>query len=197
MGNHQSTPGHNRLSKPKTNTNSPGPVHAADSPISVTSRYTDFSAKGRYYNRETPQSLLETETGSVVQQGKSEDAVGELASRTRGRPMSIISRSNSRTNSRTNSRSNSLSCFGSRHGSNTRLTDLHGSKTSLSTNAVDLDAAIRLLQEVKKNGSPEDLAALRKYKCSYCTETCRTPQLCYGHTVHDSLCACSRTLNAG
>jgi hypothetical protein len=28
---------------------------------------------------------------------------------------------------------------------------------------VDLEAAIRLLQEVKKNGSPEDLAALRKY----------------------------------
>ncbi|KAF1914949.1 hypothetical protein BDU57DRAFT_558425 [Ampelomyces quisqualis] len=165
MGNNQSTPGHhNRLSKPKTNTNSPGPLHAADSPISVSSRYAYFGAKSRCYGRETPQSSSETETrtGSVVQQSKNEDAVGELAPRPRERAMSIISRSNSRTNSRTNSRSNSLSCFRSRQVSNARLTDLHGSKTSPATNAVDLDAAIRLLQDVKRNGSPEDLAALHE-----------------------------------
>lgn len=164
MGNNQSTIGHhNRLSKPKTNTNSPGLAPAVESPASVKSRYTDLSAKGRYHIQETPLSPLETETGWS---GKDEDLVGELAPRPRGRPLSVISRSNSRansrTNSRTNSRSNSLSCFGSRHGSTTKLTDLHGSKTSLN-GQVDLDAAIRLLQEVKKNGSPEDLAALRKY----------------------------------
>jgi len=88
-----------------------------------------------------------------------EDAVGELAPRGRGRPLSIISRSNSRVNSR----SNSLSCFRSKQGSTAKLTDIHGSKLSLVSNTpVDLEAAIRLLQEVKKNASPEDLAALRK-----------------------------------
>jgi hypothetical protein len=100
---------------------------------------------------------------------KDEDAIGELAPRARGRPMSVVSRSNSRTNSR----SNSLSCFGSRHGSSTKLTELHGSKTSMVSNTqVDLDAAIRLLQEVKRNASPEDLAALRKYKLSFCYKLC-------------------------
>jgi hypothetical protein len=57
-----------------------------------------------------------------------------------------------------------MSCFGSRHGSTTKLTELHGSKISLVSNPqADLEAAIRLLQEVKKNASPEDLAALRKF----------------------------------
>jgi hypothetical protein len=32
---------------------------------------------------------------------------------------------------------------------------------------MDLEAAIRLLQEVKKIASPEDLAALRKYTCFF------------------------------
>ncbi|KAH7401833.1 hypothetical protein DE146DRAFT_442950 [Phaeosphaeria sp. MPI-PUGE-AT-0046c] len=163
MGNNQSTVGHhNRLSKPKTNTNSPAPPSAIESPVSLKSRYTDLSAKGRYHVQETSLSPLETENGWP---SKDEDAVGELAPHPRGRPLSIISRSNSRansrTNSRTNSRSNSLSCFGSRQGSTTKLTDLHGSKTSLN-GQVDLEAAIRLLQEVKKNGSPEDLAALHE-----------------------------------
>jgi hypothetical protein len=57
-----------------------------------------------------------------------------------------------------------MSCFGSKHGSTTKLTELHGSKISLVSNPqADLEAAIRLLQEVKKNASPEDLAALRKF----------------------------------
>jgi hypothetical protein len=56
-----------------------------------------------------------------------------------------------------------MSCFGSKHGSTTKLNVLHGSKISLVSNTqADLDSAIRLLQEVKKNASPEDLAALRK-----------------------------------
>jgi hypothetical protein len=56
-----------------------------------------------------------------------------------------------------------MSCFGSKHGSTTKLNELHGSKISLVSNTqADLDSAIRLLQEVKKNASPEDLAALRK-----------------------------------
>jgi hypothetical protein len=162
MGNNQSTTNHhNRLSKPKTNTNSPGLAAGTESPVSLSSRYADLSAKGRYQIKEALLSPIDTDVGSAVWSNKNEDAIGELAPRARGRPMSVVSRSNSRTNSRTNSRSNSLSCFGSRHGSSTKLTDLHGSKTSDAQ--VDLDAAIRLLQEVKRNGSPEDLAALRKY----------------------------------
>ncbi|KAH8731442.1 hypothetical protein GQ44DRAFT_604559 [Phaeosphaeriaceae sp. PMI808] len=156
MGNNQSTSNlHNRLSKPKTNTNSPAQAFVADSPTSVSSRYGDLSAKGRHQIRETLLSPIDSEFGSTAWSNKGEDAIGELAPRARGRPLSVISRSNSRansrTNSRTNSRSNSLSCFGSRHGSKISV---------VSNTQVDLDAAIRLLQEVKRNGSPEDLAAL-------------------------------------
>jgi hypothetical protein len=159
MGNNQSIPGHHhhRLSKPKTYASSPVATLATDSPSSVTSRYTDWSAKGRNQVKERPRSILDTEAGSIVCANNEEDAVAELASRPRGRPLSIISRSNSRTNSR----SNSLSCFGSKHGSSTKLTDLNGSKNTMSP-TVDVEAAIRLLQEVKKHGTPEDLAALRK-----------------------------------
>jgi hypothetical protein len=166
MGNNQSTANrHHRLAKPKTNKNSLGLV--SDSPASASSRYADRSAKSRYQIRETtPLSPLDTESGSG-DWSKDEDAVGQLAPCPRGRPLSMISRSNSRANSRansrTNSRTNSLSCFGSRHGSAAKLSDLHDSKASVATHTqVDLDAAIRLLQEIKKNGSPEDLAALRK-----------------------------------
>lgn len=159
MGNNQST---TRLSKPKTNTNSP-PALLTDSPASVNSRYADLSANGRYYAKETLLSPIETEAGSAVCSNKDEDAVGELAPRTRGRPLSMISRSNSKSNSRTNSRSNSLSRFfgGSKHGSSARLADL--SESNGPNTQMDLEAAIRLLQEVKKTASPEDLAALRKY----------------------------------
>ncbi|KAF2831981.1 hypothetical protein CC86DRAFT_365888 [Ophiobolus disseminans] len=161
MGNNQSSSNHhNRLSKPKTNTNSPSPPLVVESPVSVSSRYADLSAKGRQQIKETLLSPVDTEHGTTAWR-KGEDAVGELGPRTRGRPASVISRSNSRTNSR----SNSLSCFGSRQGSSTKLTDLHGSKISLVSNTnthADLEAAIRLLQEVKKNASPEELAALHE-----------------------------------
>lgn len=54
----------------------------------------------------------------------------------------------------------------SRRNSTTNLKNLPESKVSLvSTTQSDIDAAIRLLQEVRKNASPEDLAALRE--CSY------------------------------
>jgi hypothetical protein len=176
MGNNQSTANrHHRLAKPKTNKNSLGLV--SDSPASISSRYADRSAKSRYQIRETtPLSPLDTESGSG-DWSKDEDAIGQLAPCPRGRPLSLMSRSNSRANSRansrTNSRTNSLSCFGSRHGSAAKLSDLHDSKTSVATHTqVDLDTAIRLLQEIKKNGSPEDLAALRK--CNHFNhQTCR------------------------
>lgn len=160
MGNSQSSSDRpNRLSKPKTNTNSPGPALVVDSPVSVSSRYADFSTKGRQPVRETLLSPTGTDFGSRAWTNKDDDVMGDLAPQTRGRPLSVISR----TNSRVNSRSNSMSCFGSKHGSTTKLNELHGSKISLVSNTqADLDSAIRLLQEVKKNASPEDLAALRK-----------------------------------
>jgi hypothetical protein len=160
MGNNQSTTNHhNRLSKAKTNTNSPGLTLVNESPDAVSSRYVDLSAKERYQIRESLLSPIESEFGTAMWSTKDEDAIGELAPRTRERPMSVTSRSNTRTNSR----SNSLSCFGSRQGSSTKLTELHGSKLSLTSNTqMDLEAAIRLLQEVKRNGSPEDLAALHE-----------------------------------
>ncbi|CAO2648933.1 Nn.00g098820.m01.CDS01 [Neocucurbitaria sp. VM-36] len=162
MGNQQSTANHNRLSKPKTNTNSPSPALKADSPVSVSSRYADLSARGRQQIRENLLSPAHTEFGSAIWSNK-DDGVVETITHTRGRPLSVISRSNSRANSRTNSRSNSLSCFGSRHGSSTKLAGLGDSKVSLvSTAQVDLEAAIKLLQEVKRNASPEDVAALQQ-----------------------------------
>lgn len=154
MGNQQSTANHNRLSKPKTNTNSPSLGLKVDSPVSVASRYADLSAKGRQQIRESLLSPAHTEFGSAIWSNK-DDGMVETATHTRGRPLSVISRSNSRANSRINSRSNSLSCFGSRHGSSTKLAGLGDSQ-------VDLEAAIKLLQEVKRNASPEDAAALRK-----------------------------------
>jgi hypothetical protein len=170
MGNNQSTVNrHNRLAKPQTNTNSPR--LATDSPASASSRYAEWSAKSRHQVRATPLSPLDTESGAGECSKQEEDVVRQIAPRTRGRPLSMISRSNSKTNSRadsrTNSRTNSLSLFfSSRHGSAAKLTDLHESKTSTGSHTqADIDAAIRILQEVKKNGSPEDLAALRK--CNY------------------------------
>lgn len=162
MGNNQSSPNHqNRLSKPKTNTNSPGPALVADSSIPEPPRYADLSAKGRQQIKDALLSPVGAEHGSALGTNKDDDAVGELAPRMRVRSGSVVSRSNSRTNSR----SNSLSCFsGSRQGSTTKLADLqHDSKISLVPNTqMDLESAIRLLQEMKKNASPEDLAALRK-----------------------------------
>ncbi|KAF1845769.1 uncharacterized protein K460DRAFT_366618 [Cucurbitaria berberidis CBS 394.84] len=162
MGNHQSTANPNRLSKPKTNTNSPSQSFKVDSPVSVSSRYADLSVKDRHQIRETLLSPADTEFGSRIAaafRSNKNDGIDETATNTRGRPLSVISRSNSRTNSR----SNSLSCFGSKHGSSTRLAGLSDSKVSLASPApVDLEATIRVLQEVKRYGSPEDLAALHE-----------------------------------
>lgn len=162
MGNNQSTTRSNRLSKPKTNTNSPSAALHVESPVSVTSRYADLSAKGRQQIKDTLLSPTDTEHGSASWPNN-DDGTSEPAPQLRGRPSSIISRSNSKTNSRANSRTNSLSCFGNKHGSATKLTGFADSKLSLTSNTqVDLEAAIKLLQEVRKNASPEDLAALHE-----------------------------------
>jgi hypothetical protein len=166
MGNQPSkTAHHNKLSKPKTNTNSTGAALKTDSPISVSSRPADLSAEGRQQIRDALFSPIDDEFGSAVWAHK-EDEIAEISTG-RGRSLSAMSRSNSRTNSRTNSRansknnsrtnsrSNSLSCFGNRHGAESNM-------SLASPSTVDLQAAIELLQKVKKNASPEDLAALHE-----------------------------------
>lgn len=166
MGNSQSTATHhNRLTKPRTNKNSPNPILAVESPVSVSSKYTDLSVTGRQQIRETLLSPVDAEHGLTSWPNKDNDGNRESGPRARGRASTVVSRSNSKTNSR----SNSLSCFGSRHGSTTKLAELHGSKVSLtSNNHTDIDMAIRLLQDVKRNAGPEDLATLRKFCFCLC-----------------------------
>jgi hypothetical protein len=57
-----------------------------------------------------------------------------------------------------------MSRFGSKTSSSARLSSLPTSKVSLvqSSQPVDLETAISILQEVQKTASPEDIAALRE-----------------------------------
>jgi hypothetical protein len=179
MGNQPSkTATPNKLSKPKTNTNSTGAALKTDSPKSdslktdspspapspAPLRHVDLSAEGRQQIREALLSPINDEFGSAVWTQK-EDEIAETTNG-RGRSVSAMSsnsktnsrtnsNNNSRTNSRTNSRSNSLSCFGSRYDADSQI-------SLASPSTLDLQAAIELLQKVKKNASPEDLAALQE-----------------------------------
>lgn len=160
MGNAQShaVGHHNRLSKPKTNTNSPfGTPKADSSPVSIQSRYADFSARDRQLLKEQLTSPVETDFDSRYS-SDGVDALGELASRVQVR-LSNLSRSNS-----------VASQVAGVRNSNTKLASLPGSKLSLvsQTQSVDLETAIKLLQEVRKNASPEDLAALRRCPSLLC-----------------------------
>lgn len=164
MGNNHSTPNHhNRLTKPKTNTNSPNPaLLAAESPVTVSTRYADLSANGRQQIRESLLSPLNTE-GAPSFQKRSESVGGELAPRVRGRTSTVVSRSQSRTNSR----SNSLSCFGSKHGSSTKLNELHGPNGAPNqNNDLDVDEAIRMLRNVKRSSSVQGTTGSRKFSCA-------------------------------
>jgi hypothetical protein len=191
MGNQPSkTATPNKLSKPKTNTNSTGAALKTDSPTNSTRaalktdsptnstraalqtdspspapspaplRHVDLSAEGRQQIREALLSPINDEFGSAVWAQK-EDEIAETTNG-RGRSVSAMSsnsrtnsRTNSKNNSRTNSRSNSLSCFGSRYDADSQI-------SLASPSTLDLQAAIELLQKVKKNASPEDLAALQE-----------------------------------
>lgn len=96
-------------------------------------------------------SPLETESGSAHSLD-GEDGLGELAKRMQSR-LSSLSRSNS-----------AASVHGSGRNSTSKLASLPGSKLSLASNPqrVDLDTTIKILHEVKKNASPEDLKALHE-----------------------------------
>ena len=156
MGNAQSAtaahhPPHNRLSKPKTNTNSPSLApKVVHSPSSVSSRYAHLTSRERQQIKTQLLSPVEKDFGHTDSPDGDVD-VSELATHLQQRLSS-------------DSGTNSLSCFGNVRGSATKLTSLPGSKVSLVSNsqAVDLETAIKIVQEVKKNASPEDLAALRR-----------------------------------
>jgi hypothetical protein len=162
MGNQPSTANHNKLSKPKTNTNSDNATLKLDSPHSASSRPVDLSPEGRQQIKDALLSPIAPEFDSLTWT-HTNDGTGEIT-KTRGRASSVASRSNSRTNSRANSRTNSMSCFRSKHSSAAQLAaGLADSKLSLgSASHVDIAEAIRLLQQVKRNGTPEELAALQE-----------------------------------
>ncbi|KAF2647787.1 hypothetical protein K491DRAFT_278993 [Lophiostoma macrostomum CBS 122681] len=152
MGNAQSTGPHHRLSKPKTNTNSPfGTPKADSSPASVSLKYADLSIEGRQQLKAHLTSPVETEFDPNAYTYEN-DGIGELASHVQVR-LSGLSRSNS-----------VMSQFGSGRDTSARLASLPGSKLSLVSNTerVDLDTAIKILHEVRRNASPEDLAALHQ-----------------------------------
>ncbi|PSN65672.1 hypothetical protein BS50DRAFT_64423 [Corynespora cassiicola Philippines] len=151
MGNAQSAGHQNKLSKPKTNSNSPPLPAKGESPASTPSKYADLSASDRYQIREELFSPIDQDSAGSRPSSDGDDGLGELASQLQRRLSTL-------------SRSNSLSCFGSKQSSTTKLANLPGSNVSLVSNShpVDLETALRILQEVKKNASPEDLAALQQ-----------------------------------
>lgn len=162
-GNGQSTSNHNRLSKPRTNTNSKSsasPIVNNDVPFPDSPRYTDLNAKSRQQIRDAMSPMSRENVSAVWSEQDVFDT--EAPMEARGRRSTAVSRSNSRTHSRSGSALRSF--VRSRRSSTTTLKNLPESKVSLvSTTQSEVENAIRLLQEVKRNASPEELAALRKY----------------------------------
>lgn len=160
-GNGQGTSQHNRLTKPRTNTNSKSasPIVSSDIPFPESPLYPDLSAKSRQQIKEVI-SPTGNEAGSALW-SEPDMFDTEAAGEGRGRRSVAVSRSNSRAHSRSGSALRSF--VRSRRNSFANLKNLPGSKVSLASNTqTDVEAAIRLLQEVKRNASPEELAALRK-----------------------------------
>ena len=170
MGNTPSAPSskeHNRLSKPRTNTNSPfgSPKVDIPPPSPANTKYADVNISdavvrfptGDHRTRQDARQQLRAQLtspidGDVSQESDEVDSLGELATQVRNR-LSL-------------SRSNSLVLqIPSGRTSTSRPSSLPDSKVSSvsDTRTIDLEAAISILQELRKNASPEDLAALRKF----------------------------------
>jgi hypothetical protein len=151
MGNAQSSGGnHNRLAKPKTITNSPHSTPKTGSPISVFSKYADFSvAAQKRPVKSQVSSPLRADFGCGFSSKDDED-LEELATQVQARLSSL-------------SRSNSVASQDGRNGT-MRLSTMRSSDASLlaENHGVDMNTALKILQEVRKSTSPEDLAALRK-----------------------------------
>ncbi|KAF2016024.1 hypothetical protein BU24DRAFT_450633 [Aaosphaeria arxii CBS 175.79] len=154
MGNASSSPTtghHNRLSKPKTNTNSPHGTPKVNVPVSVYSNSADSSVRDKQQFKTLLTSPVVTDFDSDASPD-GDDTLGDLANHVQRR-LSTLSGSNSITSHRGGGR-NSLG----------RIISPHGSKLSLASNSqsVDLDTALKILQEVRKTASPEDLVALHQ-----------------------------------
>jgi hypothetical protein len=151
MGNAQSHgEPHNRLAKPKTNRNSPAVFteddRNVDAPASLSSRYANLSARDRQQIRSQLLSPVQTDFEHRASLDE-EKSLEELD-----------------VQRRLSSRTNSASGFRHKAGSTARLSSLPTSKVSLvqSSQTVDIETAISILQEVQKNATPEDIAALRE-----------------------------------
>ncbi|KAF2198147.1 hypothetical protein GQ43DRAFT_174459 [Delitschia confertaspora ATCC 74209] len=156
MGNSQS---HHKLSKPKTNTNSPFASPKVDKaakvePLSVSSRYSDFRAtetpsrpNGKRDFRTLLSSPVETDFSFPPDEN---DDIGELASHVQRRLSTLSTSASPR------------SPIASAQTSTTKLASLPSSKLSVTRNSleVEYDTAVKILQEVRKNSSREDLASL-------------------------------------
>ncbi|KAF9730392.1 hypothetical protein PMIN02_011011 [Paraphaeosphaeria minitans] len=156
MGNAQSHgEPHHRLVKPKTIRNSPSAVpeneHNLDSPASLSPIYANLSARDRQQIKSQLLSPVQTDfehRGSFDEEKSSEELDVQR---------------------RLCSRSNSMSCFRNKAGSTEMRSSLPTSKVSLvqSSQTVDIETAISILQEVQKNATPEDIAALRQALAPY------------------------------
>lgn len=153
MGNAQSaSSAPNRLSKPKTNTNSPIVPYkaAAGSPVSVTSKYADLAVVAKKKPAKSQVSSPIRSDFASCFSSKDDDAMSELAIQVQAR-LSSLSRSNSAA---------------SQNGptSGAKVATLPSSAAALiaQNQGVDMGTALKILQEVRKSASPADLAALRK-----------------------------------
>lgn len=153
MGNAQSNGTGNqnqhKLSKPKTNTNSPIGTPKNASPVSVYSKYADLSFARKQHPKTQSRFPLQNEFDAGFSYN-GDDGIGELASQVQ------VHLSMSRSNS-----------VASQNGRNSiaRVSALPGSETALPPQplGVDMNTTLKILQEVRKNTSPDDLAALRKF----------------------------------
>jgi hypothetical protein len=141
MGNAQSSPlskEQRRLSKPKTNTNSPHSTPKPDSTVTA-------NVHPQHHNTIEKNSHLD---------GLLDDGLGDLANNVRDR-LTSLSRANSliRRNVSTDSQLSNLAQSHNDHQSPLALE---------SSQPIDVNGAIRLIQELQKNASPEDLRALRE-----------------------------------
>jgi hypothetical protein len=153
MGNAQSNSSHpNRLSKPKTNTNSPivPSKSVTGSPVSVTSKYAHPAVVTRKKQAKAQLSSPIRSDFSSCFSSKDDEEINELATQVQARLSSL-------------SRSNSVASQGG-HASIAKIALLRGSSASLisQNQGVDIGTALKILQEVRKSASPEDLAALRR-----------------------------------
>lgn len=166
---------HHRLSKPKTNTNSPtGVKENSDTSISTLASFSDIdspvvqSPAGDLRTRQDARQQLRSQlfgfgmVDSSIQPADEEDSVLQSAYNARDRNSTL-----SRTTSFVSAVSNQQT-IGSNYNASTSNVALNRLSIVQEAPTLDLETAISLLQELRKNASPEELVALRKTCSCYC-----------------------------